>query len=137
MAKKKAAKKTAKRSTKKSAKKSAGTAAAKPSRISPAAKPRSKGDVYNTIAGQTELSRKQVASVFDTMTKIMENDLKSVKVFQVPGLMKVIRIDKPATKAMKRPNPFKPGEMMTVKAKPAHKTVKVRPLKGLKALVGK
>lgn len=98
-------------------------------------RPRSKGDTLTTIAAATELSRKQVASVFDTMTQIMAADLKSVKMFQVPGLMKVVRVDKPATKAKTVPNPFKPGEMMTVKAKPARKTVKIRALKALKALV--
>lgn len=98
-------------------------------------KPRSKGDTFTTIAAVTELSRKQVASVFDTMTQIMAADLKTVKVFQVPGLMKVVRIDKPATKSRQAPNPFKPGEMMTIKAKPARRTVKIRALKGLKSLV--
>lgn len=99
-------------------------------------KPRSKSDTFATIAAQTDLSRKQVAQVFDTLGALIAADLKTVKVFQVPGLMKVVRVDKPATKATKRPNPFKPGEMMVVKAKPARKAVKVRPLKGLKALVG-
>ena len=132
------AKRTAKKAPKKkTAKKAAAVKKAPAPKLSPIKKPRSKSDTFSTIAAHTDLSRKQVASVFETMTRIMENDLKSVKVFQVPGLMKVIRIDKPATKAMKRPNPFKPGEMMTVKAKPARKTVKVRPLKALKALVGK
>lgn len=98
-------------------------------------KARSKGDTFSTIAAHTELTRKQVASVFDTMAAIMAADLKSVKMFQVPGLMKVVRIDKPATKARQAPNPFKPGEMMTIKAKPARKTVKIRALKGLKSLV--
>jgi hypothetical protein len=98
-------------------------------------KPRSKGDTFTTIATQTDLSRKQVAAVFETMASLMAADLKTVKVFQVPGLMKVVRIDKPATKATQRPNPFKPGEMMTVKAKPARRSVKIRALKGLKALV--
>jgi hypothetical protein len=39
---------------------------------------------------------------------------------------------KPAVKAHTRPDPFNPGQMMQVKAKPARKVVKVRPLKGLK-----
>ena len=32
-------------------------------------------------------------------------------------------------------NPFKPGEMMEVKAKPAKTVLKIRPLKALKAMV--
>ncbi|HBS29408.1 MAG TPA: DNA-binding protein [Phycisphaerales bacterium] len=124
----------AKRNAKSAPKK---TAPRKPAKIEAAKdKPRSKSDTFATIAAHTELSRKQVAQVFDTLGALIAADLKTVKVFQVPGLMKVVRVDKPATKATKRPNPFKPGEMMTVKAKPARKSVKVRPLKGLKALVG-
>ncbi|MFM9958107.1 MAG: HU family DNA-binding protein [Phycisphaerales bacterium] len=98
-------------------------------------KPRSKGQVFSTIAEQTELSRKQVAAVFDAMTEMLKMDLKKPGIFQVPGLMKVSVIRKPATKARMAPNPFKPGEMMQVKAKPARNVVKVRALKGLKALV--
>ena len=39
---------------------------------------------------------------------------------------------KPATKGGMRPNPFKPGEMMEVKPKPARRVVKALPLKSLK-----
>ncbi len=109
--------------------------AARKVRIESVSKPRSKGEVYRTIAENTELSRKQVQSVFDTLGAVIAQDLRTVKVFQVPGLMKVIRVDKPATKQRTAPNPFRPGEMMTIKAKPARKIVKVRPLKGLKSLV--
>jgi hypothetical protein len=56
-------------------------------------------------------------------------------VFVVPGMMKITAIHKPATKATQKPNPFKPGEMMEVKAKPARTVIKVRPLKGLKSMV--
>lgn len=116
-------------------KKAAARPAKKPRIEAARGKPRSKSDTLATIAAQTDLTRKQVAAVFDTMGKLIEADLKTVKVFQVPGLMKVVRIDKPATKERTVPNPFRPGEMMTVKAKPARRTVKIRALKGLKALV--
>lgn len=117
------------------AKKMASKPAKKPKIEAVRDKPRSKSDTLATIAGQTDLTRKQVQSVFETMTTIMAADLKTVKMFQVPGLMKVVRVDKPATRERTVPNPFKPGEMMKVKAKPARKTVKIRALKGLKALV--
>ena len=55
--------------------------------------------------------------------------------FAVPGLIRVKKIVKPATKGGMRPNPFKPGEMMEVKPKPARNVVKAQPLKGLKDLV--
>ena len=58
--------------------------------------------------------------------------------FKLPGLLKVKVIKKPATKARKNvPNPFRPGEMMDVKAKPARKVVKVLPLKALKDMAAK
>ena len=40
---------------------------------------------------------------------------------------------RPAKKGV--PNPFRPGELMDVKARPAYNKVKVRPLKNLKDMV--
>lgn len=123
---------------KKSMKKSGAKAApARKASIDSAKKPRSKGEVFRIIAEQTELSRKQVASVFDTVGQIIQKDLSKAGpgVVNLGGMMKVTVVRKPATKAAQRPNPFKPGEMMTVKAKPARNVVKVRPLKSLKSMV--
>jgi nucleoid DNA-binding protein len=101
-----------------------------------AAKARSKSEVYTELAQSTGLTRKQVASVFDGLSNMIKKDLaRGPGIFQVPGLMKITVVKKPATKARTVANPFKPGEMMTVKAKPARKLVKVRPLKNLKAMV--
>lgn len=99
-------------------------------------KARSKSEIYSTISGETGLARKQVASVFDSLGGLIRKDLsKGPGLFAVPGLMKIMVIKKPPVKAGMRPNPFKPGEMMEVKAKPARKVVKVRPLKSLKDMV--
>ena len=99
-------------------------------------KPRSKSQLFTDIASKTDLSRKQVASVFDAMGTFIKTDLKSKGIFTVPGLMKIKRITKPARPARKGvPNPFKPGELMDVAAKPARKVVKVQPLKALKGMV--
>lgn len=122
------------------AKKNAKTAAPKPAKLTASAKPRKKGELYNLIADHTGLMRKQVAAVFDTLGKVMVVDLaKPVadrpKVFVVPGMLKVTATHKPATKSAQKANPFKPGEMMTVKAKPARTIVKVRALKGIKSSV--
>jgi nucleoid DNA-binding protein len=111
-------------------------AAVKAPKLVPSPKVRSKGDVYGTIAAHTGLARKQVAGVFDTMGEIIKADLaKGCGMFAVPGMMKITVIKKPATKGGMRPNPFKPGEMMEVKPKPARKVVKVRALRALKAMV--
>ena len=103
-------------------------------------KVRTKSEVYTTIAEHTGLARKQVAQVFEVLGRVMAVDLakpaaERPKVFVVPGMMKVNAIYKPPTKATTRANPFKPGEMMEVKAKPARTVIKIRPLKALKAMV--
>lgn len=99
-------------------------------------KPRSKSEIFSTLAEETGLTRRQVSQIFDSLTGMMKKDLsRGPGIFAVPGLMKITVLKKPATKEKKVPNPFKPGEMMVVKAKPARKVVKVRPLKGLKAMV--
>lgn len=87
------------------------------------------------IAENTELSRKQVASVLDELADLIERHIKKggVGEFTLPGLLKIKTVKKPATKAKKGvPNPFRPGETMDVAAKPASTRVKVLPLKGLK-----
>ena len=102
----------------------------------PTTKPRTKSELFSEISTKTELSRKQVAAVFEQMSDLIRKDLKSKGIFTVPGLMKIKRITKPARPARKGvPNPFKPGELMDVAAKPARKVVKVQPLKALKTMV--
>ncbi|MBA56124.1 MAG: hypothetical protein CMK89_16865 [Pseudomonadales bacterium] len=94
-----------------------------------------KTQILNTIAENTELSRKQVQAVLDELSTLIEAHVKprGVGTFTVPGLMKIKTIKKPAQKARKNvPNPFRPGETMDVAAKPASTRVKVLPLKKLK-----
>ena len=121
----------------KKASKSTAKAAPKPAKITPASKQRKKTEIFTLIADNVGISRKQVAGVFDVLGRMMAADLAKPsasqnRVFVVPGMMKVQSIYKAATKAAQKPNPFKPGEMMTVKAKPARTQIKIRPLKALK-----
>lgn len=131
------AKKMSKKAAPKAAKPAAKPAAApKPVKITAAGKIRTKGEVYTTIAEASGLPRKQVAHVFDILGSMIAADIKSKPgVFAVPGLMKITCVTKPATKEREGVNPFT-GEKMIFKAKPARKAIKVRPLKGLKAMVG-
>ncbi len=101
------------------------------------AKPMTKTEIYASIAESTGISKKDVGAVFDSLSELIQKNVgkKGPGVFNVPGLMKIQVQRKPATKATTRPNPFKPGEMMQVAAKPARNVVKVRPLKGLKEMV--
>jgi nucleoid DNA-binding protein len=98
-----------------------------------AAKPASKSEVLTTIAEATELSRKQVGSVFNALSDMIAKNVgkKGPGIFAVPGLMKITIVNKPATKARKGINPFTKQEVM-FKAKPARRVVKIRALKALK-----
>lgn len=99
------------------------------------ARPRSKSETYSEIANTTGLPRKQIAGVFDALGTLIKKDLnKGTGVFAVPGLMKLVLVKKPATKARKGINPFT-GEETMFKAKPARKIVRIRPLKALKDMV--
>jgi nucleoid DNA-binding protein len=98
-----------------------------------AAKPMTKSEVLSSIAGTTELSRKQVAAVFDALSDLIKGAVgkKGAGLFAVPGLMKILVVQKPAVPAHKGINPFTKQEQM-FKAKPARRVIKVRPLKALK-----
>jgi nucleoid DNA-binding protein len=93
----------------------------------------SKTQILDDIAASTELSRKQVAAVLDSLTDVIEGHVKknAVGEFVLPGLLKISTVRKPAVKARKGINPFTKEEVM-FKAKPATTVVKVRPLKKLK-----
>lgn len=115
-------------------------AAPKAPKLVASAKPRKKSELYALLGEHTQLSRKQIASVFETLEKVMVTDLSKPgankpRMFVVPGLMKLTATFKPASKATTKPNPFKPGEMMEVKAKPAKTVLKIRALKNLKGNV--
>jgi nucleoid DNA-binding protein len=98
-----------------------------------AGKAATKSEILQGIAASTELSRKQVSSVFAALSEQIGKQVgkKGPGVFVVPGLMKIQVITKPATKARMGINPFTKEEVM-FKAKSARKVIKVRPLKALK-----
>ncbi len=98
-------------------------------------KARTKSQIVGEIAEQTDLTRKDVANVFDAMAGLIKKDIgrRGPGTFTVPGLMKIKKVHKPRRAARKGINPFT-GEEMMFKAKPAHNVVKVLPLKGLKEM---
>ncbi|MGD2108420.1 MAG: HU family DNA-binding protein [Phycisphaerae bacterium] len=100
------------------------------------AKARTKSEVFGELADGSDLTKKQVAAVFDGLAGMIKKDLgkRGPGVFTVPGLMKIKVVRKPATKARKGINPFT-GEEMMFKAKPARNVVKVQALKNLKGMV--
>jgi len=94
----------------------------------------SKSEVYSQIAAKTNLAKRDVAAVFEELSPIIKKSLKTNGIFTMPGLCKMVVKKKPATKARKGTNPFT-GEEMMFKAKPASKTVRIRPLKSLKDML--
>ena len=100
------------------------------------AKPMSKSEIVSGIADATELTKKQVGAVLEAMSGQIRKSLNrsGPGVYTVPGLMKLVVVRKPATKAHKGINRFT-GEEAMFKAKPARNVVKIRPLKNLKEMV--
>jgi nucleoid DNA-binding protein len=96
-----------------------------------------KTEILQSIAEATGLARKDVGAVIEALSGEIKKGVskRGPGAFTLPGLCKIVVQRKPATKAATRPNPFKPGEMMDVAAKPARNVVKIRPLKNLKDMV--
>ena len=93
-----------------------------------------KSEIMATISRETDLSRKQVSGVFESLNGVIRKSLRGNGVVTVPGLLKLKVVKRPATKARKGVNPFTGQEMM-FKAKPASKKVRALPLKSLKGMV--
>ena len=93
-----------------------------------------KSEILATISKDTELSKKQVSAVFDSLNTSIKKSLKSHGLFTFPGLLKMKVVKKPATKAREGVNPFTKEKMM-FKAKPASKKVRIAALKNLKEFV--
>ena len=91
----------------------------------------SKSQLIERIATSTELSKRDVKNVMETLQDVGHKELKKSGVFLVPGFAKFVVIKKPATKARQGINPFT-GEPTTFKAKPARKVVRARPVKAAK-----
>jgi nucleoid DNA-binding protein len=101
-------------------------------------KPPTKTEIMTSIADATGLTKKDVAAVFEALQAEVKKNLGSrgSGSFTIPGMLKIEKKRVPARKAKKGvPNPFKPGELMDVAAKPAYNKIRVRPLKSLKDMV--
>ena len=93
-----------------------------------------KSQLIESIATASELAKRDVKTVLETLATVGYKELKKTGVFLVPGFAKFVVIKKPATKARKGVNPFN-GEPMMFKAKPARKIVRARPVKAAKDAV--
>ena len=94
-----------------------------------------KSELLNAISSDTDLTRKEVGAVLESLSGHISKSLgrRGPGMFTLPGLVKIEKKKVPARPARRNvPNPFKPGETMNVAAKPATTKVKVRALKNLK-----
>jgi nucleoid DNA-binding protein len=100
-------------------------------------KPMTKTELLSNISEATELTKKEVVAVLEALESNIKKSLgnSGCGKFVLPGLLKVEKVQVAARPARKGvPNPFKPGELMDVKARPATTKIKVRPLKTLKSM---
>ena len=96
-----------------------------------------KSELVNAIVNETDLTRRQVNGVLESLSAQISKSLgrRGPGMFTLPGLVKIEKKKVPARPARKGvPNPFKPGELMDVAAKPASTKIKVRALKNLKTM---
>ena len=96
------------------------------------AKSMTKSQIFDAVAQESEFSRADVKKFFAALETVIREQLgkKGPGVITLPGVMKLKAVKKPATKGgEQRPNPFKPGEFITTKPKPASTKVKARALK--------
>jgi nucleoid DNA-binding protein len=99
------------------------------------AKRLTKAQVITEIAESSELDRKSVGRVFDSLTELIKKELRKPNgEFVIPGLLKLRAVKKPATKDRPGINPFT-KQPITIKGKPAQKKVKATALKALKDLI--
>ena len=96
-----------------------------------AGKKMTKSEFLAALAEKTSLSKKQAASAMDAVNSIVAEQLKSSGEVTIPGLIKLNVSVKPATEEHPGINPFT-KQPTTIKAKPARKVVKGRPVKALK-----
>lgn len=125
---------TATTTAKKGKTKKTKTAAASPAKSMKISKALTRAQQIAYISEQTSLSKKDVTSVIECFEPMIASHLRGPGQITLAGLMKVVAVRKPATKARKGVNPFT-GEPTVFKAKPARNVVRIRPLKKVKDLV--
>jgi nucleoid DNA-binding protein len=134
-----ALRKTAKKTAKKAAKKkvAARKTVAKPAMKAIPTK-QTKTQIISAIAEETELSKKEVTAVFESLNSLITRHMqrRGSGEFTIPDTgIKVRRVVKPRTKARMGRNPAT-GEAIKIPAKPAKTVVKVTALKALKDKIG-
>ena len=103
-------------------------------------KPLTKSQFLSAIAEESGKTKQDIDNIWDSIRSVVLKQIgknqNNTGEITLPGLLKIVRIEKPAKPAKKGvPNPFKPGELMDIEAKPAKCVLKLKPLKGLKDMI--
>ena len=98
-----------------------------------AGKKLTKSQFVAEVAEKSGLSKKDAGTVLDAMSVVVIEQLgkKGPGEVIIPGLLKLNKVEKPATPERQGMNPFT-KEPTTFKAKPASRSVRARPVKALK-----
>lgn len=110
------------------------TVSAAPKKLTAISAKQTKTQIIQAIAEETELTRKQVSAVFDSLAELIQRNMqkRGSGEFTIPQTgVKIRRVRKPARKARMGRNPAT-GETIKIAAKPASTVVKVAALKALK-----
>ena len=94
----------------------------------------SKSELIQKVAEECSMAKKDVKAVIESLGAVAYKELKKSGMFMLPGFAKFIVVKKPATPERKGINPFT-KEPTVFKAKPARKSLKVRPVKAAKDAV--
>ena len=95
-----------------------------------------KSQVIAELAEATELDKKSISRVFESLAEVIKKQLgpRGPGEFVIPGLLKLKAVKKPATKDRPGINPFS-KLAMTIKGKPASKKIRATALKSLKDMI--
>lgn len=98
-----------------------------------APKRKTKSEFVAAFAEKAGLSKKEASNALDALKTVIINELgkKGPGEVVLPGMLKLKKVIKPATKARKGINPFTKEETV-FKAKPARKAVRANALKAFK-----
>jgi nucleoid DNA-binding protein len=98
-----------------------------------------KSQFFQELADATGHKKAEVMKVYDAMVALLQKQLKgSAGAVTLPGVAKITAVHTKADKGgQKKPNPFKPGEFIITKPKPARTKIKARGLKTFLESIGK
>jgi len=91
-----------------------------------------KAEIFEALAKETGKTKAEVKAFFTALEGLVTKQLgkKGPGMITLPGMVKLTAIKKPASKGgEKKANPFKPGEFIVTKPKPASVKVRARALK--------